>query len=74
MLLSSISLDKLTNIITGYSGLTSKINKSEIDKILEDSGSKDIICTYVECFIEHTDIINIPLYARTEFIKEKYVR
>lgn len=74
MLLSSISLDKLTNIITGYSGLTSKINKSEIDKILEDSGSKDIICTYDECFAEHFDIINNPLYTKTEFKQEKYVR
>ena len=72
MLLSSISLDKLTNIITGYSGLTSKINKSEIDKILEDSGSEDIICTYDECFAEHFDIINNPLYTKTEFKQEKY--
>ncbi|DAA83126.1 MAG TPA: hypothetical protein DCS44_06345 [Cyanobacteria bacterium UBA10660] len=74
MLLSPASIDKLTNIITGYSGLTSKINKSEIDKILETSGSKDIICTYDECFVEHTDIINNPLYARKEFKQEKYVK
>ena len=73
MLLSLVSLDKLTNIITGYSGLTSKINKSEIDKILEDSSNKDIICTYDECFTEHSDIINNPLYTKTAFKLEKYV-
>lgn len=74
MLLSPLSLEKLTNIITGYAGLTSKINKSEIDRILEVSGSGDIICTYEECFSEHSDIINNPLYSKTEFKQEKYVR
>ena len=74
MLLSSISIDKLTNIVTGYLGLTSKINKSEIDKLLEEAGNKDIICTYDECFIEHSDIINNPLYTKTEFKQEKYVK
>ena len=74
MLLSSTSIDKLTNIITGYSGLTSKINKSEMDKLLEEAGNKDIICTYDECFIEHPDIINNPLYTKTEFKQEKYVK
>lgn len=74
MLLSPLSLEKLTNIITGYAGLTSKINKSEIDKILEVSGSVDVICTYEECFSEHSDIINNPLYTSREFKLEKYVR
>lgn len=74
MLLSPLSLEKLTNIITGYAGLTSKINKSEIDRILEVSGSGDVICTYEECFSEHSDIINNPLYSKTEFKQEKYVR
>lgn len=74
MLLSPTSIDKLTNIITGYAGLTSKINKSEIDRILEVSGSGDVICTYEECFSEHSDIINNPLYSKTEFKQEKYVR
>lgn len=74
MLLSPVSLDKLTNIVTGYSGLTSQINKSEIDKILETAGSRDIICSYDVCFAEHSDIINNPLYTKTEFKQEKYVK
>ncbi len=74
MLLSAISLEKLTNIITGYAGLTSKINKSEIDAITYTSGNEDIICTYEECFADHPDIINNPLYSKTEFKQEKYVR
>lgn len=74
MLLSPLSLEKLTNIITGYAGLTSKINKSEIDKILEVSGSGDVICTYEECFSEDSDITNNPQYTSREFKLEKYVR
>ena len=74
MLLSTTSLEKLTNIITGFAGITSKINKSEIDAITYTSGNEDIICTYEECFAEHSDIINNPLYSKTEFKQEKYVR
>lgn len=74
MLLSATSLEKLTNIITGFAGLTSKINKSEIDAITYTSGNEDIICKYDECFAEHSDIINNPLYSKTEFKQEKYVR
>ena len=74
MLLSEKSLEKLTNIITGYAGLTSKINKSEIDAITYTSGNEDIICKYEECFAEHPDIINNPLYSKTEFKQEKYVK
>lgn len=74
MLLSATSLEKLTNIITGFAGITSKINKSEIDAITYTSGNEDIICTYEECFAEHSDIINNPLYSKTEFKQEKYVR
>lgn len=74
MLLSTTSLEKLTNIITGFAGITSKINKSEIDAITYTSGNKDIICKYDECFSEHSDIINNPLYSKTEFKQEKYVR
>lgn len=74
MLLSEKSLEKLTNIITGYAGLTSKINKSEIDAITYNSGSEDVICKYDECFANHPDIINNPLYSKTEFKQEKYVK
>ena len=74
MLLSEKSLEKLTNIITGYAGLTSKINKSEIDAITYTSGNEDIICTYEECFAEHSDLINNPQYTSREFKLEKYVR
>lgn len=74
MLLSATSLEKLTNIITGYAGLTSKINKSEIDAITYTSGSEDIICTYEECFVEYSDITNNPQYTSREFKLEKYVR
>lgn len=74
MLLSAISLEKLTNIITGFAGLTSKINKSEIDAITYISGNEELICKYDECFAEHYDIINNPLYSKTEFKQEKYVR
>ena len=74
MLLSEKSLEKLTNIITGYAGLTSKINKSEIDAITYTSGNEDIICKYEECFAEYPDIINNPLYSKTEFKQEKYVK
>ena len=74
MLLSEKSLEKLTNIITGYAGLTLKINKSEIDAITYTPGNEDIICKYEECFAEYPDIINNPLYSKTEFKQEKYVK
>lgn len=74
MLLSQVSIEKLTNIITGFSGLTTKINKSEIDAIIETSSYGDIVCTYDECFAEHIDILNHPQYASREFKLEKYVR
>ena len=61
MLLSATSIEKLTNIITGFAGLTEKIRKIDIDEILEHSGNLSIVCTYDKCFEGHPDIINNPL-------------
>lgn len=74
MLLSATSIEKLTNIITGFAGLTEKIRKTDIDEILEHSGNLSIVCTYDKCFEEHPDIINNPLYNSREFQQEKYVK
>lgn len=74
MLLSQESIEKLTNIITGFAGLTYKINKSEIDKISEECGREDIVCTYEECFEDKIDIINNPQYHSKDFKLEKYVK
>lgn len=74
MLLSPTSIEKLTNIITGFAGITYKLKKSEIDKIFETCGLEDIICTYDECFVNESDIINNPLYGSQAYKLEKYVK
>lgn len=74
MLLSPAPIEKLTYIITGFSGITEKLSKSEIDKLFEVCSEKNIICTFDECFMDYNDIKSNPLYNTKAFKLENYVK
>lgn len=74
MLLSSDSIYRLTNIITGHAGLSYKIVKSEIEAIFSEALNEVVGESYSRFFEDYPEITNSPLYSSTDFKLFNYVK
>jgi len=72
MLLSSVSIERLANIIIGSTGLGIVRNKADVDELLSSYGlAKD---KYDDCFEDYPEIRNNTQYSSNDFKLNHYTR
>jgi hypothetical protein len=74
MLLSSQSINKLVDIITGQRGITAPQTKEDIDESLQELGFTNLVSSYEECFKGQDDVLYNMQYDEESFKLSNYVR